>query len=137
MTDGVIDQMNITNASCVMHYSPPDNKTKFLRRLTTLAGTFTSSEVIMVRASWYIESLIYVTCMHCSPCNLNIIAAPNHILLYGRNKMICSTSYYTSTNAYRPMLYHPLHLRVLIKKYSYGHRHVRHDFSVRQTILAE
>ena len=45
MTDGVIDQMNITNASCVIHFNFPGNKTKFGRRLSTLAGTFTSSEV--------------------------------------------------------------------------------------------
>ena len=47
MTDSVIDQMNITNASCVMHYSPADKKT-FCKRLTTLAGTFTSSEVHVI-----------------------------------------------------------------------------------------
>ena len=46
MTDGVIDQMNITNASCVIHYKFPGSKTKFRKRLTTLAGMFTSSEVV-------------------------------------------------------------------------------------------
>ncbi|KAL9974651.1 hypothetical protein ACROYT_G011712 [Oculina patagonica] len=44
MNDAVIDRMNITNASCVIHFTFPGNKTKFGRRLTTLAGTFTSSK---------------------------------------------------------------------------------------------
>ena len=46
MTDGVIEPMNVTNASCVIHYNSPGSKTKLRKRLTTLAGTFTSSEVI-------------------------------------------------------------------------------------------
>ena len=45
MTDGVIKQMNITNASCVIHFNFPGSKTQCGNRLTTLAGTFTSSEV--------------------------------------------------------------------------------------------
>ena len=45
MTDGVINQMNITNASCVIHFNFPGSKTQCGNRLTTLAGTFTSSEV--------------------------------------------------------------------------------------------
>ena len=45
MTDGVINQMNITNASCVIHFNFPASKTQCGNRLTTLAGTFTSSEV--------------------------------------------------------------------------------------------
>lgn len=44
MTDGVIEPMNVTNASCVIHYNSPGSKTKLRKRLTTLAGTFTSSE---------------------------------------------------------------------------------------------
>lgn len=44
MTDDVIERMNITNASCVIHHTFP-SKEKFRRRLTTLAGKFTSSEV--------------------------------------------------------------------------------------------
>lgn len=44
MTDGVIDQMNITNASCVIHYNFPGSKTTLRKRLSTLAETFTSSE---------------------------------------------------------------------------------------------
>lgn len=44
MTDGVIDQMKVTNASCVIHYNYPGSKTKFCMRLTTLAETFASSE---------------------------------------------------------------------------------------------
>ena len=45
MTDGVINQMDITNASCVIHFNFPGSKTQCGKRLTTLAGTFTSSEV--------------------------------------------------------------------------------------------
>ena len=44
MTDDVIERMNITNASCVIHHTFP-SKEKFRKRLTTLAGKFTSSEV--------------------------------------------------------------------------------------------
>lgn len=45
LTDEVINQMNITNASCVIHFNFPGSKTQCGKRLTTLAGTFTSSEV--------------------------------------------------------------------------------------------
>ena len=77
MTDSVIDQMNITNASCVMHYSPAGPKTEFYKRLTTLAGTFTSSEVIMVISrALCIKRLIHV-------CVVGI--ALNQFLQYGKN----------------------------------------------------
>ena len=80
MTDSVIDQMNITNASCVMHYSPADKKT-FCKRLTTLAGTFASSEVLIMIISMGLvhqEAYAYVY-VHFWHCRLN------QFFLYGKN----------------------------------------------------
>ena len=50
MTDDVIERMNITNATCVIHHTFP-SKGKFSKRLTTLAGKFTSSEVQQIQIS--------------------------------------------------------------------------------------
>ena len=60
MTDGVIDQMKVTNASCVIHYNYPGSKTKFCMRLTTLAETFASSEVILVICEGLLCVVIFV-----------------------------------------------------------------------------
>ena len=58
MTDEVINQMNITNASCVIHFNFPGSKTQCGRRLTTLAGTFTSSEVPTGNLDYYLTIIL-------------------------------------------------------------------------------